>query len=117
MQDIQEIFNRIEDAKKEHRELKVIYKDALNATGEYEDLVEKIKGLRDRKKQIEASVDAQLADHMMKMDKVAQDISTDKQMLSDIALSNLLKGNIVKVTGPNDAEFEPHFSVRFKKKA
>jgi hypothetical protein len=116
MQDIQEIWNRIEDAKRELRELKASYKDALNSTGEYEDLLDELKRQKDKKKTIEAAVDAQFAENSEKMERLAKGISTDKQMMADIALSNLLKGQIVKVVGPNDTEFEPHFSVRFAKK-
>lgn len=116
MQDIQEIFNRIQEEGRELRELRAVYKDSLNSTGEYQEIVEEIKSFRDRKKQIEAAVDGQMSEHMAKMEQTAKSIANGKQMLADIALSTLLKGEIVKVVGPNDTTYEPSFSVRFKKK-
>lgn len=116
MQDIQEIFNRIQDAGRELRELKNSYKDSLNSTGEYESLKEEIQSLRDRKKSIEGAVEAQMVDHMQKMDQIARSIQTDRQMLSDIALAKLLKGEQVDLVGPREEKFDPVFSVRFVKK-
>jgi hypothetical protein len=116
MQSIQDIWNRIEEAKRELRELKTIYKDALNSTGEYEEVLDKIRLAKGRKKQIETMVEGQISDQMAKMEVIAKGIATDKQMLADIALSALLKGEIVKITGPNDVPYDPQFSVKFVKK-
>jgi hypothetical protein len=116
MQNIQEIWNRIEEAKKELRELKTVYKDALNSTGEYEEILDKIRLAKGRKKQIENLVEGQISDQMAKMEVIAKGIATDKQMLADIALSSLLKGEIVKIVGPNEVPYDPQFSVKFVKK-
>lgn len=116
MKDIQEIFNQIQEEGRELRELRAVYKDSLNSTGEYQEIVEDINNKRVRKKQIEAAVDAQMSEHMAKMESIAKSIVNGKQMLADIALSTLIKGEIVKVVGPDDTTYEPSFSVRFKKK-
>ena len=103
------------DAKKERKELLAIFKDALSATADWDDLTDKMKGLRDRRKQIQFSVESQLSDHMKKMDQVAKDIASDRQLLADIALAQLIKGKTVKVIGPGDIQFEPRFSIAFKR--
>ncbi len=115
MHTVQEIFDRIQDTSKERREIKASYKDALRGRSGYEDLVEEIKTLKDRKKQIEIAVDAELG-QSEKLELLTKNIMDDKQLLSDLAFNSLVKGEMVKVNGPQNTEYEPIFSVQFKKK-
>ncbi|KKQ39859.1 MAG: hypothetical protein US57_C0007G0003 [Candidatus Moranbacteria bacterium GW2011_GWC2_37_73] len=47
MQNIQEVFNHIREMKKEQKDLRDMYKDALVQADEYEEIVEEIKVLRE----------------------------------------------------------------------
>ena len=51
---VQEVFNAIQEKKKSQRQVREMYKDAIEASGEYRELVEKIEKLRERRKQLEA---------------------------------------------------------------
>lgn len=115
MQDIQEIFVRIQKVKKEQKELRAIYRDALLASQEHVELVEKLKTLRERKKQIEELVKSDFSSEFTKLDDMKIDLESDMVMLSDIAMTKLMKGESVEVKDEYDNAYEPIFSVRFKK--
>ncbi len=116
MQNVQEIFDRIQSSARERREINTIYKDSLEQIKEYQDALEKIESLRKQKKQIEISVRAELSSEIAKLHNLEKDIVTDRQLLSDAALNTLVKGEEVKVTDSANTEYEPLFSVRFRKK-
>jgi hypothetical protein len=42
-------------------------------------------------------------------------IAGDNQLLSDLALNQLAKGEAIKIVDENKVEYEPVFTVRFKK--
>lgn len=115
MQDIQEIFNRIQEIKKKQKDIRSAYKDALAASGEYVEIAEKIKTLRDRKKQIEATVKEDFSGEFTKLEDFKIDLESDMTMLSDAALTKLMKGETVEVKDEYDNSYEPVFSVKFKK--
>ena len=50
MANMQEVFNRIQETKKEQKELKAMYRDALNNSGAYQRSLEELKKLREEKK-------------------------------------------------------------------
>ncbi|GAC1413263.1 MAG: hypothetical protein NVSMB66_4720 [Candidatus Doudnabacteria bacterium] len=114
MQNIQDIFNRIQEKKKETRSIKLLYRDALESSGEYRELSEKLEQLRARKKQIEGQAWEEIGSRD-KFETAQLDLKQDKEMLSDIAFSTLMKGETVKVVDVDNNEYEPLFSVRFKK--
>ncbi len=115
MQDIQEIFVRTQKIKKERKDLKAAYRDALVASQEYVELIEKMKTLRERKKQIEQSIKADFASEFTKLDDMKIDLESDMVLLSDITMTKLMKGESVEVKDEYDNTYEPVFSVRFKK--
>ena len=52
MPNLQEVFNRLQESKKKQRELKRDYRDTLENSPRYQEIVESIKDLREKKKQI-----------------------------------------------------------------
>ena len=115
MQDIQEIFNRIQEVKKKSKDIRSAYKDALATAGEYKEIEEKIKTLRERKKQIETSIKNDFSGEFTKLEDYKIDLESDNVMLSDAALSKLMKGETVQVVDEYNNNYEPQFSVKFKK--
>jgi hypothetical protein len=114
MQNIQDVFNRIQDKRREQRNIKTMYRDILESSGEYREIKEKIEQLRARKKQLEGEAWSE-AGSREKLDLLALDVKQDKEMLSDLVLSTLMKGEEVKIVDQDNNEYEPLFSVRFKK--
>ncbi|MGE5426039.1 MAG: hypothetical protein ACM3PZ_03120 [Bacillota bacterium] len=115
MSQLDEVFKRLQEKQKSQRELKKMYRDALSVNGNYHEVVEELEAMKIKKKQIEASVKADLKEEFDKLEGLKLNIAGDKQMLSDIALTQLTKGEPVKVTDENQVEYEPYFSVRFQK--
>lgn len=115
MQNIQEVFNKIRDMKKEQKDLKDMYKDALVQADEYEEIVEKIKELREKKKAIEARIQVQLGRSYEKLEDLKLEVDSHKEMLNDIALTTLMKGETVAVKDEFENEYEPIWKVNFKK--
>ncbi|EKE15904.1 MAG: hypothetical protein ACD_11C00077G0001 [uncultured bacterium] len=115
MQNIQEVFNHIREMKKEQKDLRDMYKDALIQADEYEEIVEEIKTLREKKQTIEARIQAQLGRAYEKLEDLKHDVEAEKEMMNDIALSTLMKGETVLVKDEWDNEYEPNWKVAFKK--
>ena len=116
MQNIQEIFDRIQTHKKEQKELKTAYKDALNASAPHKKIVEDIKELREKKKKMEFSIKEDFTSEFTKLEALEVDIASDMEILNDLAISQLMRGEPVAVTDQYQNSYDPIFSVRFKKK-
>jgi len=115
MQNVQEVFNKIREMKKEQKDLRDMYKDALVQTDEYEEIVEKIKELREKKKAIETRIQAQLGRSYEKLEDLKLEVDSQKEMLNDIAISTLMKGETVVAKDEFDNVSEPVWKVNFKK--
>lgn len=116
MQNIQEIFDRIQKHKKEQKELKSAYRDALSVSLPYKKIVEEVKELREKKRKMEFSIKEDFTSEFTKLEALDVDIKSDLEMLSDLAVSSLMKGESVGVTDQYQNSYDPIFSVRFKKK-
>lgn len=115
MQNIQDVWERMEKTKREQKNIRLLYRDALEASREYREVTEQLKTLGQKKKQIEAETKAELGSQYERLSKLKKEAELDREMLTDIAISTLMKGEPVKITDPEDNEYEPVFSVRFRK--
>jgi len=114
-QNLNDVFKRIQDKKKEQRELKKMFRDALSINGEYQEVLEELEALKLKKKKIEAGVRSDFKEEIDKIEGLKLHIAGDNQMLSDLALTQLTSGEEVKIVDENKVEYEPIFTVRFKK--
>lgn len=115
MSNIQEVFNRIQETKVKVKEVRSMYKDALEASQEYQDILEKLEALKIRKKQIETELKEDSLNDFKKLDAYKMHIKTDMEMLSDLALNQFVTGETVEVVDAHNQKYEPQFTVRFKK--
>jgi uncharacterized coiled-coil DUF342 family protein len=115
MVNIQDLFNHTRELKKERKDLRDMYKDALVQADEYEEICEEIKALREKKKQIEARIQAQLGRAYEKIEELTTEIETNKVMMNDVAISTLMKGETVEVHDEFENAYMPEFSVKFRK--
>jgi sugar diacid utilization regulator len=115
MRNIQEVFDQIRQVQKEEYSLREMYKDALSNDTQYQEIIEELKVLKEKKKKIEQETQAQLGNQFVQMESLKQSIRNSKQMLSDIALSNLMDGNSIEVKDEYNNFYEPKFNVSFKK--
>lgn len=114
-QNLQEVFKRIQESKKEQSELKKMYRDALSINGNYQEVLEELEALKIKKKKIETGVQSDFKEEFDKLEGLKLNIAGDTQMLSDIALTQLTSGETVKIIDENKTEYEPIFTVKFKK--
>ena len=113
--ELREIFDRIKKTKKERKEIKNIYADALRNSKAYQEVLEELKKLKDKKLRIESTIKAEFVKEFEKMDNYKKDIDTDNQLLSDLAFNGLIKGETVQIEEENGTKYDPVFSVKFKK--
>jgi hypothetical protein len=115
MQNIQDVFNRMRSTKRERKSIQVLYKDALSVSQEYKEVTEKLRGYKLRKKQIENETRAELGEQYDKLEALKKDLELDKELITDLAISTMMKGETVQVEDEDKNPYEPIFSVKFKK--
>ena len=115
MQNIQDVFNRIKEKKIAIKNIQDQYKDALNSIQDYKETVEKIRGHKLRKKQLEDQTKEEMSGEYEKLEALKTELRLDRELLADIAISTMMKGETVKVEDRDKNEYEPIFKVSFKK--
>lgn len=115
MSNLQEVFLRIRENKKEQKKLKEAYRDALSNSPSYQEITDQLNELKVKKKQIESDVKAQFSSEFTKLDDMKIDLESDLEMMSDLALTQVMKGETVKVKDEYEVEYDPLFTVKFRK--
>ena len=115
MNDLQTVFGRIKETKRKQKEIRKSYKDSLLSSREYQDLIEKLDTLKERKKQIESEIKSEMQSDFQTMDAYRLHIQNDMELMSDLALNQLMAGETVELVDENDQKYEPIFTVKFKK--
>lgn len=115
MKSIQEVFNRISQIKKEQKNVKGAYKDALENSDSYQKISEELKTLKEKKKQAETLIQRDLGAQFQKIEDLKLEMESNKEILSDIALTTIMKGETVEVKDEYGNIYEPVWSVKFKK--
>lgn len=114
MAQLQLIFNRIQETKKEQKEIKAMIRDAFTNSKSYQSILIEIKELREKKKKIEEAINDDFRAEIAKLDIIKSDLDNDNMLLSDAAITQLMKGKTVEVIDKNKRRYDPIFSVRFK---
>ena len=112
MNDLQGLFDRVQSKKREMKELRQTYKDTLTNTPGYKQAVDDMTMMREKKKHIEQTVKQQFVDDM---ETLNTDIASDMILLSDLALTKIMKGETIEIKDKNETTYEPIFSVKFRK--
>lgn len=115
MKDIQATFNTIQEKKQELKKLRSVYKDVLAQSDQYEAINEKLQELREVKKSIEQAAQDEMGGDWARFEQLKENIKSDQEMISDIAMTKIMQGEGVVLKDVEDNEYEPVFSVRFKK--
>ncbi len=114
-QDLKTIFVRLEEYKHRRKELKNRYRDALSVHGEYQSAIDELEVLKAKKKKIEIGIQDDFKEEFDQLEGLKLHIAGDSQLLSDLAINQLVKGELVKIVDDNQVEYEPQFAVKFKK--
>lgn len=113
MKKIQTLFGEITEITKTNRETIRTYRQRLKDDIDYECHKNKAAESRDKMRRIEGS----LADELgLDLDVIRNEISMRKEMMSDIAIAQLMdEGKVELVTDEFGNDYEPVFKVSFKK--
>ncbi len=95
MQDIQKVFNRIQETKNERKKIKLMYKDALSNSKEHQEITEKVKQLKEEKKRIEEGIKLDFKSEFSRLDQIKTDLESDNLLLSDIAVNHNMEGKMI----------------------
>ena len=115
MKDVQEVFNELQIAKKEMKEIRKEYKDVLAQDAQYQEFLEKLNTMRETKKQHELSAQRDMGMRWEKLEELKGEVKSLQEMISDISLSTLMDGETVEVRDEYDNLYEPMYNVNFKK--
>ena len=115
MTQLQDVYFRFRKNKEDQKKIRATYREALGNTPEHGDVVDKIKALREQKRQIEEKVRAQFFKEFEQIDELKTSESEDKVLLGDLVLSHLMKGEIVKVRDENNNSYDPIVKIIFQK--
>lgn len=111
---VQDIFSRLKEKRDQARVVVRKYKEELSTSAEYQKIKDDMERLRSRKKAYEKSTKEQTGANFARIDELKFAIRQDAQLLSDVALTAIMKGEPVAVKDDH-AEYEPVFTVRFRK--
>lgn len=115
MPDLKDILQRVRAKKQEKKKLSEVFRDALDQSTPYQKVMEQMKDLKAKKLQLESEIYRDFVREREKLDQMKDDIKTDQQLMSDMALSKLMKGENIEIVDENDTKYQPQFKVSFKK--
>lgn len=115
MPDLKDVLQRIRATKQEKRRLGESLRDVLAQSKPYQDVVEEWKDVKAKKARLETEIRQEFVKELEKAEKLAADLKTDTQLLSDMALTKFMKGETIDIVDENDVKYEPVFKVTFKK--
>ena len=111
---VQDIFARLQEKRQQAKIIAQKYKEELTTSHEYQKVKEELEKLRAKKKTYEKSVKEQAGASFSRLEELKFAIRADAQMLSDVALTSIMKGEPVQVKDQH-TEYEPVFTVRFRR--
>lgn len=114
-QKIRELHQEVMDAQKKKKDLGQVIRDAQANYKEYGQVVEEMKKLRERKKQLDASIRQEYSSEFTDLEDVRTDIKDTKMVLSDLIWNELMKNNPVEVVDEWDNHYVPQILVTLKK--
>lgn len=114
MKNAQEVYDRIQNTKKEIKELKKTLTDQYEQVPEYLDIQEELKKQRAKRKLITNKVDAENPTIVTKLEDLKIDLASDKEMLNDIVVSTVMRGETVELQNQYQQAVLPIFTVTLK---
>ncbi|MEF3692253.1 MAG: hypothetical protein V3574_04345 [Candidatus Moraniibacteriota bacterium] len=113
MNQLQLLFDETLRIEKDKKYKMQDFKELIKGDVDYQNIKEQIKELRNKVKSIEEKY---LNDCGIEIEDINKEITGNKEMLSDIAISQLMdKGKIESITDDFGREYEPVIKVSFKK--
>ncbi len=115
MQNVQELFDKLQEMKKEMKEINRDYKDALINANEYEETTDELKRLREKKKQIENITKGRMGAKYARLEDLKKKSDETNQLITDIAMSTLMEGKTLEIKDEYQNSYEPVYKITFRK--
>lgn len=116
-QHLKEINDKIKVAKSRRRVLREAMKDGLTASKSYQEALEDLARAKEKVSRIKAAIMNDFQRDVEEIARINCDIGANQELLSDLAISELMKGETVEIDEPGeDTKLEPVYKVAFKKK-
>ena len=109
------IFKGIKEKKAKIKTIKAMYKDGLANDKAYQELLENIKILKEKKKKIENIAKEEMGNGFDTIDDLNFQIENDKKQMTDIALKKLVEKDDPNFEDEHKNEMEAVFTVKYKK--
>ena len=90
-------------------------REALGKSREYKDVVEELTTLREKKRTIENCVNGEFSRELDMLDDLTATLKQDQDRISDMVISSLSNGEIIKVRDSRNATYDPIVKVVFRK--
>jgi len=113
---LQLAFFEIIENKKEAKDLKALLADTLKDNDKYQEIVEQIKELNEKRKNMLLAIKNTIAKPMEKLEELNIEKKSTKEVMTDLALNSFMKGETVEVEDEFGNKYEPVWTVTFKKK-
>lgn len=113
--EIQELYNKILEKKKKKKELLRVIKESLDDP-KYVEKKENMLAVRQSLKQLELALKGQYEKEIEQLEALDEDIKSDMEMLSDLALNKIMENKEVELSDEYDNKYIPELKVVFKKK-
>ncbi len=107
------IFDQVKKNKKEIKIIKDMYKNCLENDPDYPKILEEFNTLKAKKKAIETRIENEMESDFNNMDDLKDEVKKHKTKLSDIALTAMINGEVIKYEDEFGNEFEPVFNAKF----
>jgi hypothetical protein len=105
----------MEENKKILKDLNKQVKEHYESDAEYERLMQQSKEINEKKKLRRNILNEDITDLLTQRDDVKIDLASDKELLTDVLLTGLAKGENLKLVDEYKQEMFPLFSVKFEK--
>lgn len=112
---LQLFFDRTLKSKQEIKEITAMIKDRLEQSEPFKMAYNELEKAKAKLNTIKTQIMEEFGVELDKMDTLKVDINNDKQLMTDTALSKLIKGEELKVADKYGNEYEPVFNITFKK--
>lgn len=110
----QTFFDKVNVNKSKIKELTQVYNDILINTGEYNDLKEQLIKIKSRIEQIKINAEIEMGRDYETLEGLKIEMRSDKQLLSDVAVSKLANGKEAKVEDSHGNVFIPVYNANYK---
>ena len=110
-----EIFSRTKKTKKDKKDINAMIKDALVNSKNYMDALEARNESVVELKKAKGKVLMDFSKELENLDVLEADERNDNQLLTDLAINKITKGENPNIKDENGNEYEAIFSVKFKK--